>query len=113
MEAASNEASITGKIISIDEQRDDSGPCAKAPCYAFIRIESIVNKGSTFQLDDISSPLPVYFAFTLSATEGLFPGIKTNYPGLKINDKFEAKIQSRLALEDRYTYTIYGYKKLK
>lgn len=108
---ASNEAVIIAKVVSIGEQRDESGPCAKAPCYANIKIESISNRGSLFQLDDISNPLPVYFAFTLSATEGLFQGIKTNYPGLKINDKFEAKIQSRVALGDKFTYTIYDYTK--
>jgi hypothetical protein len=109
---ASNEATIVAKIISLNEQRDETGPCAKVPCYANIKIESINNQGSLFRLDDSSNPFPVYFAFTLSSTEGLFPGMKTNYPGLKINDKFEAKIQSRPALGDKFTYTIYGYKKL-
>ena len=109
---ASNEATIIAKIISINELRDESGPCAKAPCYAEIQIERISSKGSLFQPGDISTPLPVNFSFTLSPTQGLFPGMKTNYPGLKINDKFEAKIQSRPALGDKLTYTVYGYKKI-
>lgn len=109
--AASNEAIVVAKVVSISEQRDESGPCSKAPCYAVIKIESISNKGSLFQLNDISKPVSVNFAFSLSATEGLFR-MKTNYPGLEINDKFEAKIQSRSALGDAFTYTIHGYKKL-
>lgn len=110
-EAASNEAIVVAKIISISEQRDESGPCSKAPCYAEIKIESISKKGSLFQLDDLSKPVSVHFAFSLSPTEGLFR-MRTNYPGLKINDKFEAKIQSRPALGDTFTYTIHGYKKI-
>lgn len=108
---ASNEAFVAAKVVSISEQRDESGPCSKAPCYAEIKIESISKKGSLFQLNDISNPLSVTFAFSLSATEGLFR-MKTNYPGLKINDKFEAKIQSRPALGDAFTYTIHDYKKI-
>ncbi|MFY9308981.1 MAG: hypothetical protein WAQ28_08020 [Bacteroidia bacterium] len=108
---ASNEATIVAKVISISEQRDESGPCSKAPCYASIQIESISNKGKLFQLDDVSVPIPVNFAFSLSPTVGLFR-MPTNYPGLALNDRFEAKIQSKPALGDKITYTVHGYKKL-
>lgn len=109
---ASNEANIVATVVLISEQRDESGPCAKAPCHAEIKIESISKRGSLFQLDDISKPISVNFAFSLSPTVGLFR-MPTNYPGLEINDKFEAKIQSKPALGDTITYTVHGYKKIE
>jgi hypothetical protein len=108
---ASNEANIVATVVLISEQRDESGPCSKAPCYADIKIERISKKGSLFQLNDISMPVHVNFTFTLSPTIGLFR-MKTNYPGLNAGDKFEAKIQSRPALGDTFTYTVQGYSKI-
>lgn len=111
---ASEEARIIAHIVSIDETRDTEGVCSKAPCRAQVKIESIIKKGSLFHLQDLEKPVPVFFAFTLApTTEDLFPGIKTNYPGLQINDKFEATIQNRPAMnETGFAYTIYDYKKL-
>lgn len=112
-ELASGQAKIVGKIISIDETRETDGPCAKAPCRANIIIQNLEKKGSLFQLNNIQDTIPVSFAFTLApTTPELFPDIKTKYPGLKVNDRFEAKIESRLAMNEQgLSYIIYEYKK--
>ncbi len=110
---SSAQAKIIGKIISINEARDETGPCSKVPCEARIIIQNLENKGSLFQLNSMQDTIPVAFAFTLvPTTEELFPGMKTSYPGLKINDRFEAKIESRLAKNEQgVSYIIYEYKK--
>ncbi len=111
---ASNEARIVAKIVSIDASRDIAGVCADAPCRTTISVESIISQGKLFQPAESQTINHVFFAFTLSpANEKLFPGIKTTYPGLKINDRFEATIQSRPStVGNGFSYTIYDYKKL-
>ncbi len=115
---ASSEAKITATIISIDETRDSSdvhSACYKAPCFANIKIENILRKGSLFKIpDDLSKDIRAFFIFTLHATnEDLFPNMGVWYPGLKINDKFEAIIQSRPAMNDSVNYVVYTYKKIE
>ncbi len=113
-QVASNEARIIATLVSIDEARDTEGACSKEPCRGKIIIESVMKIGSLYQLSDTQEPISVSFAFTLApTTDDLFPGIKTHYPGLKINDKFEATIQSRPAKNEAgFAYIIYDYKKL-
>lgn len=113
---ASNEAKVIATIISIDETRDSSdinSACYKAPCIAYIRLEKMNEKGSLFKVPpDLSLEIKVNFPFTLWATtEDLFPKAGKQFPGLKINDKFEAIIQSRMAPGDEVNYVIYEYKK--
>lgn len=111
-QAASNKAIIQAKLVSIDDFRDSDGPCSKAACKAVIKIENIKQKGKLFQLENTEELLPVFFAFTIGpANSTLFPGLKTSYPGLSVNDIFEAEIECRPALGDSYFYTIYAYKK--
>ncbi len=112
-ELASAQAKIIGKIIWIDEVREAEGPCAKAPCRARIVIKTLEKKGSLYQGGNAGDTLSVSFAFTLAATTPeLFPGMKTSFPGLSVNDRFEAKIESRLALNEQgVAYLIYEYKK--
>lgn len=112
-ELASSQAKIIGKIISIDETLESEGPCAKAPCRAQVLILTLEKKGSLFQVPDLKDTLNVSFAYTLSPTSAeLFPGMKTSYPGLKVNDRFEAKLESRLAMNEHGVgYIIYEYKK--
>ncbi len=112
-ELTSAQAKIIGKIITVDETRETEGPCAKAACRARVVIQSLERTGSLFQLPDIKDTLSVSFAFTLAATTPeLFPGMKTSFPGLKANDRFEARIESRLAMnEEGVGYIIYEYKK--
>lgn len=113
-ELSNNQARVIAQIISVIEVLDTEGPCSKAPCNASIRIKQITRKGSLFQLNDIQDTIAASFAFTLSQTDqDLFPGLKTKYPGLKINDIFEATIESRIALnEEGVRYIIYDYKKM-
>lgn len=113
---ANAEAKITATVISIDPARDSSdtnSPCFKAPCYAGIRIEKIERKGSLFHVPG-SSEITVFFTYTLHPTDkNLFPGSEKSYPGLKINDKFEAVIDSRPSINEGTRYAVYDYKKIE
>jgi len=113
-ELASNQARITGKVVSIDEMREAEGACSKAPCNAKIKVQALIKQGSLFDKSGLQDTTAVYFAFTLAASnEELFPGMKTSYPGLKINERFEATIESRPAINEAgLRYLIYEYKKL-
>lgn len=109
---ASNEAFISGRIVSISPERDADGPCSKAPCVAEVKVESISNKGKLFRLDNMEEIIKVNFSYTLSPTETIFPSMQKHYPGLVLKDQFEAKVQSRISLNDVITYTIRDYTKL-
>lgn len=113
---ASGEAKIIATVISIDNTRDSSdvnSPCFKAPCFANIRIEKIEKKGSLFHVPE-SGEVTAFFIFTLRPTnEDLFPNMGKWYPGLKINDKFEAIIESRPSMNENIRYTIYDYRKIE
>lgn len=111
-ELASNEAFISGRIVSVSQERDTDGPCSKAPCVAEVKVESISNKGKLFRLDNMDEIIKVNFSYTLSPTETIFPSMQKHYPGLVMKDQFEAKIQSRISLNDVITYTIRDYTKL-
>lgn len=111
---ANSEAKITATLLSIDFSRDSSdanSPCFKAPCHALIRIEKIERKGRLFHVPG-SDEISVFFTFTLyPSDENLFPGSGKKYPGLKVNDKFEAVIESRPSMNGESRYIISDYKK--
>ncbi len=113
---ASNEAKIIATVIEIDESRDSSdinSPCYKAPCLANIRIEKIERKGNLFHTPE-SNEITAFFIYTLHPTnEDLFPNFGKWHPGLKINDKFEAIIESRPTINEGRRFIIYDYKKLE
>lgn len=109
---AATEAKITATLVSIEESRDSTdrtSACYKAPCFAKIKIESLERKGNLFRVPD-SLVVDAFFVYTLYPTyEDLFPQMGKYYPGLKINDKFEAIIESRISFNDRTQYVIYDY----
>ncbi len=116
--AAGNQALIIASINVINQKKDSSDQnsiCFRFPCRAGIRIERLLDKGPLFKTpENLSGITYVEFPFTLLPTnKDLFPELKKQYPGLKINDKFEAVIQSRMALPEGVKYYIYDYKKIE
>ncbi|MBW8051504.1 MAG: hypothetical protein FVQ77_14430 [Cytophagales bacterium] len=111
---------IIGSIVHIYDNfqlHDTSGVCAKAPCEAIVKIETIKRRGASFTgAIAAGEKIKVHFAFTLNpTTKELFPNMAARYPGLKKNDKFVADIQSRLAIggNENAKYVIYGYEKIE
>ena len=99
------------------EASAQAGVCAKAPCEAIVKIETIKRRGTSFTgAIAAGEKIKVHFAFTLNpTTKEFFPNMTARYPGLKINDKFVADIQSRLAIggNENVKYVIYGYEKIE
>jgi hypothetical protein len=88
--------SIMGRIVSIDSARmvpNPQEPCGKFPCWAKIKVESIVGYGAGAPPVSRNDTLETKFAFTLSpTTKDLFPNLKVRMPGLKEGSEFSASI---------------------
>jgi len=110
---------IIGKIISIDKtklSKDKNSPCSKQPCWATVKINSVIGCGAGAPFIGNKDTVTVKFAFTLGeTTKELFPNLEERMPGLHVNSIFEAQI-SRLktlnfAAENKEDmYEIYTYK---
>ncbi len=122
-----NHCRIRGTIITIDSTltiTDFSQPCAKVPCNAEVRIDSILGYGSAFGNPVVQGAQHVmHFVFTLSPTsKKLFPSMKEEYPGMTIGSSFIADIerQQSKSLRDvrgatqsmMPVFVIYGYTRL-
>ncbi len=116
LNASTTETVIEGVLISeLDEKYAGEHPCRDQNCYAKVRVDKFVQRGSglasAFEAGD---EIKVFFAF------GLKPSGPTNFgelasplPGLSINDAFEASIEIAQASSEEKRYTIHRYKKLK
>jgi len=91
-----NVGRIVGKIVRIEKVRPvqvDSSPCARVPCLALVRVESVIGYGSAFPTSfNAGDQISVSFAFTLHPTEQLFPQMANHLPGLKVGQVFKADV---------------------
>jgi hypothetical protein len=117
-----NYCRIVGMIVSIDSAQmlssDTSGPCAKAPCRAIVRVDSVLGYGSAFpQPLSVGQAVPVVFTFTLAPTNTLFPDVDPPYPGLTIGSLFVANVRGMQGIsvgENQVVrYSIAGYVPVK
>ncbi|HTP12598.1 MAG TPA: hypothetical protein VMM37_03185 [Bacteroidota bacterium] len=107
---------IVGTIISVDPTLEATGPCAKAPCRAVVRVDSILGYGSAFGTPmPVHGHVPVRFAFTLApTTEDVFPTMTSRLPGLSVGSSFRTDIESRAEMSpegNRSSYVIYTYER--
>ncbi len=115
-----NHARINATLIYINPvlmPGDTSNPCSKAPCKAKLRVNEVLGYGSSFG-NPLSSGDTIYttFMFTTHATtKDLFPAFKEFYPGVKVGDKIQTDLESRLGMGGggSVSYFVYGYKILK
>ncbi|MDE3057512.1 MAG: hypothetical protein KGJ59_06110 [Bacteroidota bacterium] len=113
-----NHCRIRGTITAIDSafaDSDSSQPCAKIPCNAEIRIDSILGYGSSFGEPVVEGKeYAVHFAFTLArTTKELFPSMNEGYPGLNVGSSFVADIEQNAVRGATKSvmpvFVIYGY----
>lgn len=108
-------SAITGTIISIDSTKfsnDENSPCSKAPCWAKVRVNSVIGRGQGGPFISVNDTLNVHFTFTLAeTTEELIPNLDKRMPGLKINDGFEANIKAMANNNMEKLYEVYYYTK--
>jgi len=108
---------IVGTIVSIDSSLNTSAlqsPCAKVPCNATVKIDSVLGYGSNFPPLSIGHLIDVHFNFTLSpTTKDLFPNMQDYFPGLQVGSRFEGDIYTQLEKgninNSKQTFGIYGY----
>lgn len=91
-----NVGRIVGTIVSIEKVRavqGDLSPCARVPCQALVRVESVIGYGSAFPASfKAGDQISVRFAFTLHPTDKLFPKMEHHLPGLKVGQVFKADV---------------------
>lgn len=89
---------IIGTVISINKEKlsqDSNSPCSKVPCWANVRVDSILGIGHGGPLFSAGDTLKVNFVFTLlETTEDLIPNLDRRLPGLDIGEKFRANIRA-------------------
>ena len=110
--AVSMSCKITGRIIDIMEIRDeDSGSaCSKYPCMAKVNIVEVSGCGSSVPLTLIEGDtVEIRFLYTLHNTSGIYPAMKTQYPGLKKGDVFIANAEQHLKVGSGVQLNIYDY----
>ena len=88
------------------------------PCRGIVRIDSILGYGSSFGNPlAVGQRVNVHFAFALApTTKDLFPNMTETYPGLELNSRFRADVESPPEINtsaDRIFYQVYDYVKLR
>jgi hypothetical protein len=88
---------IVGEIVDIDStklSKSSNNPCSKQPCWATVKIKSMLGCGAGAPIIGNNDMLKVKFNFTLGeTTKELFPNLDKRMPGLKVNSKFKASIK--------------------
>jgi hypothetical protein len=108
---------IVGTLVAIDSVLEKGGPCSKAPCRGFVRVDSVLGYGAAFGNPvAVSERVDVRFAFTLAPmSKELFPNMTEQLPGLQIGTRFQADLESQNEFgngERRVSYLVQEYKKL-
>ena len=117
-------ASIVGTVTQIEARLDtlaSEKPCGNVPCYAIVRVDSILGYGSSFGNPLVKgSTIRLKFMFTLEkTTEEYFPNLKEDLPGVVINSRFKGDIElvrasSAVITEDfPRLYRIFNYQIIK
>ena len=105
---------IEGKVISItnpDDKLHVTSPCKTTPCNANIQILSIVSNGQNYHGQfHAKDTLNIYFSFTLSPTEEIFPELNQHLPGLNVGDIFTAQLYESPDANPPYRIKVYEVK---
>ncbi len=116
---APNTCRFIGTIVSIDptlKSKNPADPCAKAPCLATVRIDSVLGYGSAFPTPlSKGKEIRVTFKFTTAPTKEILPNLTESYPGVREGSTFFADLDAHqepaIGKETGgIFYTVYGYK---
>lgn len=110
---APNTCRFIGTILEIDSKLTDANPkdpCAKAPCFATVQVDSVIGYGSAFPTSIVAgTTLRARFAHTLSPTKDVLPEVTPALPGLIKGSRFTADVRATSTLGGAPSFTIYGY----
>lgn len=115
---APNTCRLIGTIVEIDAKlagTDPKDPCSKAPCFAVVRIDSVVGYGSAFPTSlGVGATMRTRFAHTLAATKDVLPEVSPALPGLHAGSRIKADVSATTALGSKEpSFTIYAYEVLR
>jgi hypothetical protein len=115
---APNTCRLIGTIVEIEPKladADPKDPCSKAPCFAVVRIDSVVGYGSAFPTSlGVGATMRTRFAHTLGATKDLLPEVSPPLPGLHAGSRFKADVSATTTLGSKEpSFTIYVYEVLR
>jgi len=91
------EVRAVSTVVRIDSTRAvrSGDPCATYPCFAVIRIDSVLGYGSGFPRPlSAGESLRARFAFTLAPSNVAMPDIAKPLPGLEEGDTFLADLRA-------------------
>ncbi len=114
-----NNCRIIGTIESIEDFRDETGPCSTNHCIASVKIDKITKRGMSFDSPIAKNDvIDLKFEFTLSPTDSLFPELISHLPGLKIGNKFMGDIEKIVSInvsgiKSIDTYRIFKYDRIE
>lgn len=110
---------ILATVVAIDSALNTAAtndPCAKAPCNATVRIDSLLGYGSGFPaVFSKGQEISVRFAFTTAPTAGLFPEMSPGFPGVQAGAKILADVEGGAGMpamegaSGGANFTIYEY----
>src|SRR6516225_2947768 len=82
---------IKGQIIRVLKTKEASGPCAKHPCRANVKVleSGECGPGIAFPVQE-GDTVEMRFTLTLDPTAKVFKDMKTHFPGLKKGSIFIA-----------------------
>jgi hypothetical protein len=90
---------IVGVVTAIDptpRSNNPDHPTAKYPSIATVRVDSVLLTGERFSSALVpGQSVTVTFAYTLNPTEGIVPNLRKEYPGLRVDSRFQADIIDR------------------
>lgn len=104
---------IKGTVMQVYPIKvDDTEMCAKAPCLAAVRVDTIIGRGATTETGLLrqGQQVDVYFRYSTAATAELFPEVQPALPGVDKGTPFTADIA--LAPESsngRKVFELYNY----
>ena len=115
---APNHCRILATVVAIDtvlKAANPNDPCAKAPCNATVRVDSLLGYGSGFPATlSRGQQISARFRFTTAPTAGLLPELSQNFPGVRVGTKILADVEGSQAPAFGETsggaaFTISGY----
>lgn len=111
---------VIATVTAIDTAResgDATGPCAKAPCAAFLMVEEILGSGAGFHPPLVAgNTIAVKFAYSTAPSSEAAPDLADPLPGVKVGDRIRVDIAGRqpgMGGTPGREYTVYQYSVLQ
>lgn len=114
-----NSCRINGTVVGIDDISEKTGPCSAEPCVAKVKINNVIETGSSFRKPLIKGDtIKIKFEFTLAkTTKALFPTLNYILPGLSLGNNFIGDVETLLVIQSNSStppieYRIFNYNKI-